>query len=742
MINFAPFGGCGLHNPVGSLRRLKVADSVFGQMGFQNSPFSLSANANLQLLDFVTGNLDIPECIRRLTYADRSHRPSDAQGAAIHDSDIVLVEMSTPIEYLFDSHLLNINLFEEVMLQELASLAAHKKLISSWRSSLLKGREDVRAETAAQLYQLVPHATEQQENLARFIRDTRTRILDANEMTNALGELRDRLGKPMGLVLHNFQFMPDGRPVSWPPEFKAQSAEVAKRLDMPNLDFAEFVGRHGVGRVMAADRRHWEPRFYPRIAEHLYDFAASVLGRSSMREQIAEVRESERSAAMDYLGQADSKDAKAAGKAHAPSLARYLFDYETAAYLPDTSNTVHVVIVLGNAWANGACADEEDQLPATVGCEHQGHALSFDEGVRPNGKPVRAFVDLHESVVGSSKETPCSGIADQVIRNCDDRFAEKPTMLFFVCSDPASTVAGLGISPEAGLMRGSRQHAQVLRYVQRASQIAAEAGKRAEVVALCLVAGERDVQQKQFNASEFERQLSLLQKQYDCDLRRLTGQADPVRMLVTQTNRTGKDSLIPPAAAAQLRVELSNPDIRCVGPTYAVPTEIRASGHPLYPKPIGYRRLGQMLGRFILDDIWGPGRSALYATGHYWTDPRTLRLRFTHPVVVETGDSQVRVSDLGPGAGIVFDDGTEWSPKVEQVSSVKGLDDELEIKLSSPSTGFNKRVMIAAIPTVRGSTGNLTGARSAIRSRRPFDHDPLDGVDLYDWACMQELPVP
>ena len=137
MINFAPFGGCGLHNPVGSLRRLKVAESVFGQMGFQNSPFSLSANANLQLLDFVTGNLDIPEWIRRLTYADRSHRPSDAQGAAIHDSDIVLVEMSTPIEYLFDSHLLNINLFEEVMLQELASLASHKKLISSWRSSLL-----------------------------------------------------------------------------------------------------------------------------------------------------------------------------------------------------------------------------------------------------------------------------------------------------------------------------------------------------------------------------------------------------------------------------------------------------------------------------------------------------------------------------------------------------------------------------------------------------------------------------
>jgi len=66
----------------------------------------------------------------------------------------------------------------------------------------------------------------------------------------------------------------------------------------------------------------------------------------------------------------------------------------------------------------------------------------------------------------------------------------------------------------------------------------------------------------------------------------------------------------------------------------------------------------------------------------------------------------------------------------------------LEIELTSPSIGPRKRLLIAAVPSVKGSTGNLTGARSAIRSRRPFDQDPLDGVDLYDWACTQELAVP
>lgn len=744
MINIAPFGGCGLHNPIGGLRRLKMADSVFARrMGFQHSPFSLSANANLQLLDFATGELEIPTWIRRLTYADASHRPTAEQGKAVDEADIVIVEMSTPIEYMFEGFLLNINLFEEVMVQELAGLEAHKKLITKWRSSLLKGKEDVRSETSEELYKLVPHETEHQENLARFIRDTRTRLLGADEMTMAIAELRDRLGKPLGLILHNFQFMPDGRPVSWPPEFKNDSAEVAKRLELPSLDFAEFVERNGVGRVMAADRRHWEPRFYPRIAENIFDFAANVLGRPPMREQIAAVRASEREAAMDYLEQGETVMTKPEGFTHSPTLARYTFDFESGGYLPDVANTVHIVIVIGNAWATGASADETNLLPVTIGCEHEGHAFMFDQGIRPTGKPVKAFVDLRETVVGTSKESPCSGIADQILRNCDDRFAEKPTLLFFVVSDPAGTVSGTGMAPESGLMRGSRQHAQILQYVKRAGQIAAEGNKRIEIAAVCLIAGEREAQLKQFSATEFERQLSLLQKQYDSDLRRLTGQTDPVRLLVTQTNRSPKElRKVAPQAAAQLRVQDANPDVRCVGATYGLPTEVRASGHPLYPNPLGYRRLGQLIGRFILDDVWGTGRAPLFATHYYWLGPKTLRVRFSHPIVVETEDSQVRVSDLGPGAGMVFDDGTPWSPTIESVTELRHVEDELEIELTSPSIGHHKRLLIAAVPTVRGSTGNLTGARSAIRSRRPFDHDPLDGTDLYDWACIQELPVP
>ena len=84
----------------------------------------------------------------------------------------------------------------------------------------------------------------------------------------------------MGIVLHNFQYMPDGRPISWPAEFKDQATEVARALGVPALDYAPFVVEHGAARVMAPDLRHWNADFYPQVSQHLFDFVhASVLGR-------------------------------------------------------------------------------------------------------------------------------------------------------------------------------------------------------------------------------------------------------------------------------------------------------------------------------------------------------------------------------------------------------------------------------------------------------------------------------
>jgi hypothetical protein len=55
VMRIAGFGGCGLHNPQISLYRRGLVPLFYREMGFRNTPFALSATANIQLLDFLTG---------------------------------------------------------------------------------------------------------------------------------------------------------------------------------------------------------------------------------------------------------------------------------------------------------------------------------------------------------------------------------------------------------------------------------------------------------------------------------------------------------------------------------------------------------------------------------------------------------------------------------------------------------------------------------------------------------------
>lgn len=73
------FGGCGLSNAIGVLRGKKKAAALYAEMGFRNTPFALSSPACVQLLDFVTGKLEIPEIVRRLCYGDATNVPDARQ---------------------------------------------------------------------------------------------------------------------------------------------------------------------------------------------------------------------------------------------------------------------------------------------------------------------------------------------------------------------------------------------------------------------------------------------------------------------------------------------------------------------------------------------------------------------------------------------------------------------------------------------------------------------------------------
>ncbi|MGI4881257.1 MAG: hypothetical protein ACRYG4_27665, partial [Janthinobacterium lividum] len=638
------------------------------------------------------------------------------------------------------------NRFEEMILLSLDSMASERKLIGRWKGALRRANEELRKTTAEAIYNMIPRDTPERENVARFVRDTTSRMLSVDEMTDAIGSLRDRLNMPVGLILHNFQFMPDGRSVGWPAEFKDESAEVARRLNVPTLDIATFVQSEGV-KVLADDLRHWSPNYFAPIGEMIEDFGASILkGQKSGALPKAAPQLKPVEPAIEvvrpvnlFVGDLPYAGPETSDEDDAGSVPRtYSFDPLTGRHLAEAEDTIFTVIVLGGAWANGANNDPADSAVSTEP-GHPGHALMFDSGLRPRGRQPQFFVDLRERAGGSAKETPCSGIADQVIRNCKERFGRAPRMLFFSLSRGGTSLSGRGMTSGDGFLRGTEQHSEVLRLVARAQEIAADTGQRLEVAAICLLHGESEVSRSP-SESAYRQELALLQRQYDADLRALTKQAEPVRLYLTQTNRVPLRSELE-VQRAQLNAGSDNPYVQCVGPTYFAPPEVRDEGGAAYVKALGYRRIGQIFGRFLLDDLWGPRRDPLRIENARWVGPKTIRVRYNRAVVIEDGDALVNVSRLGAGRGIEFNDGTSWSPDVETVRMVRGRDSDLDIELTAPSHGYAKRLLVAARPTADGEVGRLHGARSAIRSKDAFDVDPLDGTELFDWACTEVVQL-
>ena len=66
---------------------------------------------------------------------------------------------------------------------------------------------------------------------ARLCPDTR------DELKAGITALRSQLGdKPVGLLVHYRRFMPDGRAVSWPLEFRANLLDIARVCRIPVYD--------------------------------------------------------------------------------------------------------------------------------------------------------------------------------------------------------------------------------------------------------------------------------------------------------------------------------------------------------------------------------------------------------------------------------------------------------------------------------------------------------------------------
>lgn len=278
---YLALGGCPLNNPLSNLERRGLACSIQTQMGFRRSAFALSINGALQLMRFLRGELEIPAWVRDCCYGDSKHVPNAAQSALLAQADIAMMEMSSPIEFVYGDFILNQNRFREIIVSPLRDVdKTTRTLTNKWLSEgIQKQNEELRQKYASALLDMLPSNTEELLHIRDVVFTLRGRQVREEEIYQGLKALLPMLPAPLLIVLHNYSYMPDGRPVIWPADFKDNSRNAARRLGIPVYDPLQVVQRHWGGDVLMEDRRHYH-RSFERVIGDEYLALARIMAPS------------------------------------------------------------------------------------------------------------------------------------------------------------------------------------------------------------------------------------------------------------------------------------------------------------------------------------------------------------------------------------------------------------------------------------------------------------------------------
>ena len=268
---------CGLHIPQSTLIGRRFLTYPFSKLGFCLTPFALSSGAAVQLYDFCVGERSLSESVRLLAYIDKN-QPTSRTRDVVDRTEIVLIELSTPIEPMIGDAIVNFNRVSDYILKPLRDWGADPKIVNNFSNAVFSVRDDVEERREILLANWPANAPD--DALARFgVENLSGRRVGVDEMVRDLEYIRERIQAPMALKLFDFQYMPDGRAIEWPAGFKAQQMEVARRMNLPTLDVAPIVQRLGVKRLIADDLKHWRDDTALLQGQVIYDFMADVLDR-------------------------------------------------------------------------------------------------------------------------------------------------------------------------------------------------------------------------------------------------------------------------------------------------------------------------------------------------------------------------------------------------------------------------------------------------------------------------------
>ncbi|MGE5269594.1 MAG: hypothetical protein ACM3JG_07980, partial [Thiohalocapsa sp.] len=280
MIEIQPFGACLLTAPVGELLVQGRAATTWHRLG-TNGPSIYTLDEAIQAAEFFRGDFEVPPELRPLCSLPAKWSPAEAAKTVAATPDLVLIEVNSPVRIAYGQYSLNRAEVNHRYLVPLADQSEELHLISNewYLQGLMAGNATARVTAAEQLVKVI--SQQQQipdwELACDVLRRAVPQQRDLDEIVEGLARLREVVNGPLAMVTYTHQYMPDGRPLPWPPDFVDLQVAAARRLGLTMFEPSKIVRSHGVARAMRDDYIHYQDAFAPVLADALFDFISNVV---------------------------------------------------------------------------------------------------------------------------------------------------------------------------------------------------------------------------------------------------------------------------------------------------------------------------------------------------------------------------------------------------------------------------------------------------------------------------------
>ena len=284
--NVLIMGACLLSAPLSDLLTRELIRDAMSESRNGAGDAYYTIDEAIQALRYYRGELDVPKELR--SWCSLSPERPGYQGAAplFDRSDVTLLEINSPVAMIYRSIALGRAEVIERILNPLAARSEELHEIGNdwYYRGQMNANEAVIVETAKRL---VPEIGDDfpEAALARSILlETRPRVRDLDGLVEGMKTLRDLAKSPLGIVTYTNHYLPDGRPLPWPPDFVDQTFEAARRANLPVFDPSRVVSGYGIAAAMLEDRTHYRDDFAPVLGEAMLPFIEGLADGSTPAE--------------------------------------------------------------------------------------------------------------------------------------------------------------------------------------------------------------------------------------------------------------------------------------------------------------------------------------------------------------------------------------------------------------------------------------------------------------------------